>query len=120
MCWQEVGQDDQGGDERAGQNDVDDVEERLPLNDQVECDLLVLQVFGGVLGIDHLPGWPVDDGPLAIFYVVKDAVRWRHCSDVKMMLGRAVPVKASGSMSTHSIVSSCSPLAKISSTSLAL
>lgn len=37
-----------------------------------------------------------------------------------MLLGWAVPVKASGSMSTHSIVSSFSPKAKISSTSLAL
>lgn len=79
LCWQEVGQDDQGGDEWAGQDDVDDVEKGLPLDDQVEGDLLVLQVFGGVPGIDHLPGWPMDNGPLAIFYVVKDAVRWRNC-----------------------------------------
>lgn len=78
LCWQEVGQDNQGGDERARQDDVDDVKERLPLDDQVECDLLVLQVFRGVTGIDHLPGWPMYDGPLTILYEVKDAVRWRN------------------------------------------
>lgn len=37
-----------------------------------------------------------------------------------MTKGGSVPVKASGSMSTHSIVSFCSPMAKMRSTSLAL
>lgn len=47
--------------EDAGHDDVDDVEQRLPLDDEVEGDVLV-QVF-----LHVFPRRLVTDGPLAVF-----------------------------------------------------
>lgn len=47
--------------EDAGQDDVDDVEERLPLYDEVEGDVLI-QVLLNVLS-----GGFVTDGPFSVF-----------------------------------------------------
>lgn len=46
--------------EDAGHDDVDDVEERLPLYDEVEGDVLV-QIISNVL-----PAWFVTYGPFSI------------------------------------------------------
>lgn len=63
---QEVDQDNQGGDQHAGDDDVDDVEEGLALDDEEVVDLRV----AGRLRAGHqgqaLAGWAVPDGPLAI------------------------------------------------------
>ena len=71
LCREEVGQYDQWGDEGAWQNDVYDVEERLSLDDQIERDLLILNVVWRIPRVDHLPGWTMDDGPLAILWWVE-------------------------------------------------
>lgn len=64
---QKVDQHSHGGDEDTGHDDVDDVEERLALDDEVEDDLLVLGViWGEVLRIDDFPSGAVLDGPFTI------------------------------------------------------
>lgn len=64
---QKVDQHSRGGDEDTGHDDVDDVEERLALDDEVKDDLLVLDViWGELLGIDDLPSRAVLDFPFAI------------------------------------------------------
>lgn len=55
------------GNEDAGCDDVDDVEEWLALDDEVEGDVLVLAALSGVAGVDVLAGRAVDDFPFAIF-----------------------------------------------------
>ncbi len=54
------------GDEHAGDDDVDDVEERLALDDQVEGDVLVLVALHGNVLVGVSLGRPVDDLPLAV------------------------------------------------------
>lgn len=64
---QKVHKHSHGGDEDAGHDDVDDVEEWLALDDEVEDNLLVLGVIGSeVLRIDDLPSGAVLDGPFAV------------------------------------------------------
>lgn len=64
---QEVHQHSNGGNEHARDDDVDDVEERLPLDDEEKDDLLVFNVVPSeALGIHHHLGWPVLDGPFPI------------------------------------------------------
>jgi len=76
---QKVDQHSHGGDEDARHDDVDDVEERLALDDEVEDDLLVLDViWGEVVRIDDLPSGAVLDGPLTV--LCRAAVpRESHC-----------------------------------------
>lgn len=68
---QEVDKHSHGGDEDTGHDDVDDVEERLALDDEVEDDLLVLDViWGEVLRVDDLPSGAVLDGPFTVLCIV--------------------------------------------------
>lgn len=71
LCRQEVGQYDQWRDEGTRQDDINDVEEGLPLDDQIERDLLIFQVIGGVAFVDHLPGRTMHNGPLTILWTMK-------------------------------------------------
>lgn len=62
----EVDEDGNRGNEDAGRDDVDDVEEGLALDEQVEDHLLVARRLGrGLGGWQHL-GRPVPDGPLPV------------------------------------------------------
>lgn len=54
-------EDDHEGDEDAGCDDIDDVEERLALDDEVEGDVLVLAGVQGNVRVDVLAGWAMDD-----------------------------------------------------------
>lgn len=63
---QVVDQRGQEGDEHAGDDDVDDVEERLALDDQVEGDVLVLVALGGDVPVGVPLGRPVHNLPLAV------------------------------------------------------
>lgn len=64
---QKVDEHGHGGDEDAGHDDVDDVEEGLALDDEVEDHLLVLGVIWGEMPrIDDFPRGAVLDGPLAV------------------------------------------------------
>lgn len=64
---QEKNQQTKGGEEHARSDDVNDVEQGLPLDDEEEDHFLVLQVIFGVLSVDHLLGRSVFDHPLAVF-----------------------------------------------------
>lgn len=66
VCRQVVDQAGQKGDEHAGDDDVNDVEERFPFNDQVEGDVLVLVALHGNVLVGVFLGWPVDDLPLTV------------------------------------------------------
>lgn len=57
----------EGGEEHTRSDDVDDVEEGLPLDDEEEDQLLVLPLVLTVLSVYQLLRWPVFDGPLPIF-----------------------------------------------------
>lgn len=59
---EEVDEDCDRGDEHAGGNDVDDVEEGLALDEQVEHHLLV----ASLLCVQQQLGWPVPDGPFPV------------------------------------------------------
>jgi len=54
------------GNEDAGCDDVDDIEERLALDDEVEGDVLVLTALRGVVRVDVLAGRAVDDFPFTV------------------------------------------------------
>ena len=77
---QEKDQQAEGGEENAGGDDVDDVEQRLPLDDEEEHHLLVLQVVLCVQGVDELLGRSVFDHPLSVL--------WQHIVNplVKLIL----------------------------------
>lgn len=65
--WEEVHQHSNRGNEHARDDDVDDVEEGLPLDDEEEDDLLVPYViWREVLSVHNLLGWPVLDCPFPI------------------------------------------------------
>lgn len=66
VSWKVVDQRGQEGDEDAGNDDVDDVEERLALDDQVEGDVLVLVALHGNVLVGVFLGWPMDDLPLSV------------------------------------------------------
>lgn len=66
VCRQVVDQQSQEGDEHAGDDDVDHVEERLAFDDQVEGDVLVLVALHGNVFVDVSLCGPVDDLPLTI------------------------------------------------------
>lgn len=65
---QVVDQRGQEGDEHAGDDDVDDVEERLALDDEVEGDVLVLVALHGDVLVGVPLGRPVFDLPLAVLW----------------------------------------------------
>ena len=65
---QEVDKQPQGGEEDTGDEDVDDVEEGFPLDDEEEHHFLVLQLVPAVARIDQLLSWPVPDHPLPILW----------------------------------------------------
>lgn len=71
---QEVGEQHQARDEHAGHDDVNDVEERLPADDEPVYDVKVPATVSGVpvLAAD-LPGAEVD-GPLAVLCRTGDAL----------------------------------------------
>ena len=76
---QKVDEHGHGRDEDAGHDDVDDVEERLALDDEVEDNLLVLGViWGEVLRIDDLPSRAVLDGPFTVLCHA-EVPRESHC-----------------------------------------
>ena len=60
----------QEGDEHTGDDDVDDVEEGLPLDDQVEGDVLVLVALHGDVLVGVPPGRTVHHLPLAVLWLV--------------------------------------------------
>lgn len=55
------------GNEDAGCDNIDDIEEWFALDDEVEGDVLVLTALRGVVRVDVLAGWAVDDFPFSIF-----------------------------------------------------
>lgn len=57
---------DHEGDEHAGYQDVDDVEERLAADDEVEGDILVAGAVHRDTGVHIDPGWPVHYLPLSV------------------------------------------------------
>lgn len=65
--WKVVDKEAEGGEEDTGNDDVDDVEEGLPLDDEEEDHFLVLSLVLSVLTVDHFLSRPVFDGPLTIF-----------------------------------------------------
>lgn len=62
----EVDQDHQGGDEDAGHDDVDDVEERLALDDEEVVDLGEARRLQPVQGGQDAVGRAALDGPLPV------------------------------------------------------
>lgn len=66
VCGQVVDQQGQEGDEHAGDDDVDHVEERFASDDQVEGDVLVLVALHGNVFVGVSLGGPVDDLPLTV------------------------------------------------------
>lgn len=57
---------DHEGDEHAGHQDVDDVEEWLATDDEVEGDILVAGTVYWGTGVHVDPGWPVHYLPLPV------------------------------------------------------
>lgn len=57
---------DHEGDEHAGDQNVDDVEEGLAADDEVEGDILVAGAVQRDTGVQVDPGWPVNDLPLPV------------------------------------------------------
>lgn len=66
VCGQVVDQRGQEGDEHAGDDDVDHVEERFASDDQVEGDVLMLVALHGNVFVGVSLGGSVDDLPLTI------------------------------------------------------
>lgn len=66
VCRQVVDQQGQEGDEHAGDDDVDHVEERLASDHQVEGDVLVLVALHGNVFVGVSLGRSVDDLPLTV------------------------------------------------------
>lgn len=71
---QEVDQRRQEGDEHTGDDDVDDVEQRLAFDDEVEGDVLVLVAVHRDALVDVSSGGSVDDLPLAIFCEISNTI----------------------------------------------
>lgn len=63
---QVVDQQGQEGDEHAGDDDVDHIEERFASDDQVEGDVLVLVALHGNVLVGVSLGGPVNDLPLTV------------------------------------------------------
>lgn len=61
-----VDEDGDRGDEHAGSDDVDDIEEGLALDEQVEHHLLVARLLRWCYRIQQHLGWPVPDGPFPV------------------------------------------------------
>lgn len=59
VAWQVEDQVDHEGDEHAGYQDVDDVEERFAANDEVEGDVLVVDAVHRDAGVHIDLGCPV-------------------------------------------------------------
>lgn len=66
VCRQVVDQQGQEGDEHAGDDDVDHVEQRFASDHQVEGDVLVLVALHGNVFVGVSLGRSVDDLPLTI------------------------------------------------------
>lgn len=64
--WQVEDQVDHEGDEHAGHQDIDDVEEWLSANDEVEGNVLVVGAVQRGTGVHVDLGWPVHYLPLPI------------------------------------------------------
>lgn len=62
----EVDEDGDGGNQHAGGDDVDDVEEGLPLDEQVEDHLLVARLLCWCHGVQKHLSWSMPDGPFSI------------------------------------------------------
>lgn len=63
--------DSNDGDENAGKDDVEDVVQRLPLDDQVKSHVLILVIH-------VLPAWLVSDVPLAALWRSEQLVSLSH------------------------------------------
>lgn len=66
ICRQVVDQQGQEGDEHAGDDDVDHIEERFASDDQVEGDVLVLVALHGNVFVGVSLGGSVNDLPLTV------------------------------------------------------
>lgn len=66
VAWQVEDQVDHEGDEHAGYQDVDDVEERLAADDEVEGDVLVVGAVHRDVGVHIDLGGPVDYLPFPV------------------------------------------------------
>lgn len=76
LRWQEIGEQHQAGDEHTGHDDINNVEEWLPTNDERVDDFNASRVVrrAALLAADHPRA--VIDGPFAVFCRAEDIVRW--------------------------------------------
>lgn len=78
------------GEEHARSDDVDDVEERLSLDDKEENHLLVFPLILTVLSVYQLLRWPVFDDPLPIFWQWRTFLPIMFIRDNKLREGYGV------------------------------
>lgn len=84
--WQVEVEDGDDGDEDTGEDDVQDVVQGLPLDDQVEDHVLVLVVA------HNLPARLVRDVPLAALW--EEHLHFEHCQNIEIKISKTNTAQA--------------------------